>query len=158
MKAPTKTQKKISKVMDEFKSGKLHSGSKKGPSVNNRKQAIAIALSESRKVGSKYADGGIVDIAAPPKGMMGTSDTSNTPPSPPTVPQFSTPSINSQNYSQAPVSATDASPYPSPTSYGMGAQMNATLQNSVKFAKGGEVSTFRGCGKASRGLTKGKMY
>jgi hypothetical protein len=38
-------------VMHEFKEGKLHSGSKKGPKVSNRKQAIAIALSEARKAG-----------------------------------------------------------------------------------------------------------
>lgn len=42
-------QKKIKKVMHEFKESKLHSGSKKGPIVKNPKQAIAIALSESRK-------------------------------------------------------------------------------------------------------------
>jgi len=40
---------KIKKVMEEFKEHKLHSGSKKGPEVSNPKQAIAIALSESRK-------------------------------------------------------------------------------------------------------------
>lgn len=39
--------------MEEFKEDKLHSGSKKGPIVTNPKQAIAIALSESRKVGEK---------------------------------------------------------------------------------------------------------
>lgn len=39
---------KVEKVMHEFKEGDLHSGSKKGPRVKNRKQAIAIALSESR--------------------------------------------------------------------------------------------------------------
>ena len=50
MKKPTKTQKKVGKVMHEFKSGDLHSGSKKGPMVKNRKQAVAIALSEARKV------------------------------------------------------------------------------------------------------------
>lgn len=33
--------------MKKFKSGKLHSGSKKGPVVTNPKQAIAISLSES---------------------------------------------------------------------------------------------------------------
>jgi hypothetical protein len=38
---------KESIVMHEFKEGKLHSGSKKGPKVTNRKQAIAIALSEA---------------------------------------------------------------------------------------------------------------
>lgn len=36
------------KVMDKWKSGDLHSGSKSGPSVKNQKQAIAIMLSEKR--------------------------------------------------------------------------------------------------------------
>jgi Family of unknown function (DUF6496) len=40
---------KIPKVMTEFKEGKLHSGGKEGPVVKNPKQAIAIALSESRQ-------------------------------------------------------------------------------------------------------------
>jgi len=43
-----KSQKKIKKVMGEFKEGKLHSG-KKGPIVKSKKQAIAIALSEAGK-------------------------------------------------------------------------------------------------------------
>lgn len=43
---------KVGKVMREWKEGKLHSGSKKGPRVKNKKQAIAIALSESRKYGN----------------------------------------------------------------------------------------------------------
>lgn len=50
-----KAQKKIHKVMHEFKEGKLHSGSKKGPEVENPKQAIAIALSEARKKGLKVS-------------------------------------------------------------------------------------------------------
>ena len=41
--------KKISKVMGEYKAGKLHSGSKKGPEVSSPKQAIAIAMSEAGK-------------------------------------------------------------------------------------------------------------
>jgi hypothetical protein len=45
----TKAEKKISRVMREYKAGKLHSGSKKGPEVTSRKQAIAIALSEAGK-------------------------------------------------------------------------------------------------------------
>lgn len=54
-KGPTKKEKKISKVMREFKAGKLHAGKdpkgpKKAKIVKNKKQAIAIALSESRKV------------------------------------------------------------------------------------------------------------
>jgi hypothetical protein len=40
---------KVHKVMHEFKHHELHSGSKHGPKVTNRKQAIAIALSEQRK-------------------------------------------------------------------------------------------------------------
>lgn len=44
-----KPKTKVEKVMREFKEGKLHSGSKKGPEVTNPKQAIAIALSEQRK-------------------------------------------------------------------------------------------------------------
>ena len=47
-----KQQGKVSKVMREFKAGTLHSGrDPKGPKkaavVKNRKQAIAIALSEA---------------------------------------------------------------------------------------------------------------
>jgi len=42
-------KRKIKKVMEEFKTGTLHSGSKKGPKVQSRDQAIAIALSEARK-------------------------------------------------------------------------------------------------------------
>ena len=47
-KKKTAKQAKISKVMREFKGGKLHSGSKKGPKVTSKKQAIAIALSEAK--------------------------------------------------------------------------------------------------------------
>lgn len=36
-------------VMGKYKSGELHSGSKGGPKVKNRKQAIAIMLSEKRE-------------------------------------------------------------------------------------------------------------
>jgi len=41
-----KGQKKVAKVMKEFKKGELHSG-KKGPIVKSRKQAVAIAMSEA---------------------------------------------------------------------------------------------------------------
>ncbi len=46
-KTTKRQQAKVGKVMGEFKRGKLHSGSKKGPRVRSRKQAIAIAMSES---------------------------------------------------------------------------------------------------------------
>jgi hypothetical protein len=46
---------KMPKVMGEFKSGKLHSGSKKGPVVSNPKQAVAIAMSEARKMAKTKA-------------------------------------------------------------------------------------------------------
>jgi hypothetical protein len=43
---------KAGKVMGEFKRGNLRSGSKTGPKVKKRKQAVAIAMSESRKAAS----------------------------------------------------------------------------------------------------------
>jgi len=46
MKKPTMAQKKVGKVMHEYKAGTLHSG-KAGKVVKNPKQAIAIALSEA---------------------------------------------------------------------------------------------------------------
>lgn len=46
--APKKAKKdRMHEEMHKFKHGTLHSGSKKGPKVKNRKQAIAIGLSES---------------------------------------------------------------------------------------------------------------
>ena len=47
MKKPSKTEKKISKVYDEFKAGKLHSG-KGGPVVKSKAQGLAIALSSAK--------------------------------------------------------------------------------------------------------------
>ena len=44
-----KQQAKVGKVMREFKAGDLHSGSKSGPVVKSRKQAIAIGMAEARK-------------------------------------------------------------------------------------------------------------
>lgn len=52
---------KVAKVMGEYKRGELHSGSKRGPVVKNRDQAVAIALSEQRKANrGGYAHGGVV--------------------------------------------------------------------------------------------------
>ncbi len=49
----SKGKKKIKKVMKEYKEGKLHSGSKKGPKVTNPKQAVAIAYSEAKRAKKK---------------------------------------------------------------------------------------------------------
>ena len=49
-----KAQEKIELVMHEFKQGKLKSGKGgKGGIVKNRKQAIAIGISEAREIGAK---------------------------------------------------------------------------------------------------------
>ena len=42
-------QDKIRQVMHEYKRGQLRSGSKHGPRVSSRKQAIAIALNQARQ-------------------------------------------------------------------------------------------------------------
>lgn len=51
-KKKTVTQKKVKKVMHEFKEGKLRSGNS-NKKVTNRKQAIAIGLSEARQSGAR---------------------------------------------------------------------------------------------------------
>tara|TARA_R110002051_G_scaffold294198_1_gene359411 strand:+ start:1614 stop:1808 length:195 start_codon:yes stop_codon:yes gene_type:complete len=45
----SRKKKKVKRVMKEFKEGTLRSGSKTGKKVKNRKQAIAIAMSEGRR-------------------------------------------------------------------------------------------------------------
>lgn len=54
MKKEGKGQKKVHKVMSEFKSGSLKSGS--GKKVKSHDQAVAIAMSEGRKAskGKKF--------------------------------------------------------------------------------------------------------
>lgn len=62
-KAPKKSKKdpkkkpvlkaKMKKVMTEFKDDKLHSGSKKGPLVKKKSQALAIAFSEAKRAKKK---------------------------------------------------------------------------------------------------------
>jgi len=54
----TKGQKKVGKVMSEFKAGKLKSSS--GKKVTNPKQAIAIGLSEAGMSKKKMQNGGMV--------------------------------------------------------------------------------------------------
>ena len=50
-------KRKVKKVMSEYKSGDLKSGS--GKKVTNRDQAVAIAMSEANAIEKKFA-GGIV--------------------------------------------------------------------------------------------------
>jgi ribosomal protein L21E len=47
MKETKKQQAKIGKVMHEYKAGTLNTGSKTGPVVKSRKQAVAIAMSQA---------------------------------------------------------------------------------------------------------------
>lgn len=44
-----KKENKIKKVMKEYSEDKLHSGSKKGPLVSSKAQALAIGYSEQKK-------------------------------------------------------------------------------------------------------------
>jgi hypothetical protein len=55
--ATKKQSAKIGKVMAEYKSGKLHSGSKKGPEVTSQRQAVAIAMSEAKMPKKKMKSG-----------------------------------------------------------------------------------------------------
>ena len=47
--AQGKKTSKVRKTLREFGAGTLHSGSKKGPKVTDRRQAIAIALAQQRR-------------------------------------------------------------------------------------------------------------
>jgi hypothetical protein len=62
-----KGPKGVAQEMRKFKEGKLHSGSKKGPVVKDRKQAVAIALNQAgmsdmkkKSPEKKMAKGGMV--------------------------------------------------------------------------------------------------
>ena len=61
-----KSQSKVKKVMEEMKEGKLKSG-RSGKKVTNRKQAIAIGLSEARKAGAKVPKKAAAKKSAPKK-------------------------------------------------------------------------------------------
>jgi hypothetical protein len=48
----SKGQAKVHQVMREFRKGTLHSGSKRGPKVRSKRQAVAIALNQARRRGA----------------------------------------------------------------------------------------------------------
>lgn len=52
-KGESESGRQVRSAMTEFNEGKLHSGSKTGPKVTNRKQAVAIGLSKARRAGAK---------------------------------------------------------------------------------------------------------
>lgn len=54
------------KVMGKFKSGDLHSGSKNGPKVKKRSQALAIMLSEKKSSKPEYQSSKKVDVSPSP--------------------------------------------------------------------------------------------
>lgn len=56
-------------VMHKFKHGGLHSGSKTGPKVKSRAQAIAIMLSEKRAAADKPEYRGDKKDTAPMRGL-----------------------------------------------------------------------------------------
>jgi hypothetical protein len=57
MKETKKQSAKIGKVMHEYKAGTLNTGSKTGPIVKSRKQAIAIAMSQANMAKPKKKTG-----------------------------------------------------------------------------------------------------
>jgi hypothetical protein len=62
-----KPKAKVVKTMDEFKKGELHSGSKAGPKVTSRKQAVAIGLNQQRKEDAMQNAGSKTSSAKPGK-------------------------------------------------------------------------------------------
>ena len=52
----TKKQSKMKTVLHEYKRGTLHSGSKKGPRVTSKAQAVALGMAEGRRAsrGRRY--------------------------------------------------------------------------------------------------------
>jgi hypothetical protein len=59
----------VKKTMQEFAAGMLRSGSKTGPPVTKRKQAVAIALNEQRKAGAPVPPKRQAPVAKMPKRM-----------------------------------------------------------------------------------------
>lgn len=52
----SKGNSKVGKVMGEFKRGNLHSGSKKGPKVTDKRQAMAIALKKAKEGKGSFSE------------------------------------------------------------------------------------------------------
>src|SRR4029077_9926045 len=77
MKTKAQKQAGMGQVMGEFKRGQLHSGSKTGPKVKDRAQAIAIGLSQTKQ--SKYARGGLTEKTEPDVGTAGLTNDIRTP-------------------------------------------------------------------------------
>jgi len=50
LKSCPRAKAKIKLAMGHFKDEEMHSGSKKGPIVKNRKQAVAIALNQAKNI------------------------------------------------------------------------------------------------------------
>jgi len=61
-KATEAQKEKVARVMREYKKGKLHSGSKKGPKVTDEKQAVAIAMSQAGLSNKKKMDESLQSI------------------------------------------------------------------------------------------------
>lgn len=53
VKKKSKPKYKMKKVIEEYENKKLHSGSKKGPIVKKKSQALAIAYSEAKRAKKK---------------------------------------------------------------------------------------------------------
>lgn len=55
-------------TMEEYAAGKLHSGSKNGPSVKSRAQAIAIGLSEDKRAVASKGSASVKRLAQARRG------------------------------------------------------------------------------------------
>lgn len=57
-------------TLDEFAAGSLRSGSKNGPPVTNRKQAIAIGLSEDKRATKTRGSASVKKLALARRGKV----------------------------------------------------------------------------------------
>jgi hypothetical protein len=152
----TKSQKKIKKVMREFKKGELHSG-KKGPVVKNPKQAIAIALSEAGQSKIKKAsEGSMIENLS--GSLMSDAELKKLglPENTKTVQDSITGKISvvSKDLSGSSMSETESQKLKKALSKKRGGGM-AERGMGQAFSKGGAV---RGTGAAIRGTRPAKLY